>query len=54
MEYEGDEEEEEESGYETDSDYEQSGTATMKPGFVPKSERDTIAERERLEAEIIG
>ncbi|KAL1825709.1 hypothetical protein ACET3Z_012487 [Daucus carota] len=48
---EADEEEEEESEYETDSDEEQPGIAMVKPVFVPKSERDTIAERERLEAE---
>lgn len=45
------EEEEEESEYETDSEEEQTGIAMVKPVFVPKSERDTIAERERLEAE---
>ncbi|KAJ6291863.1 hypothetical protein OIU76_023871 [Salix suchowensis] len=45
------EEEEEESEYETDSDEEMAGMAMVKPVFVPKSERDTIAERERLEAE---
>lgn len=45
------EEEEEESEYETDSDEEQSAVAMVKPIFVPKSERDTIAERERIEAE---
>ncbi|GAB2273013.1 hypothetical protein Dimus_007825 [Dionaea muscipula] len=46
------EEEEEESEYETDSDEdEMTGIAMVKPVFVPKSERDTIAERERLEAE---
>uniref|UniRef100_A0A1D1ZGE0 Microfibrillar-associated protein 1 n=2 Tax=Anthurium amnicola TaxID=1678845 RepID=A0A1D1ZGE0_9ARAE len=45
------EEEEEESEYETDSDEEQMGIAMVKPVFVPKSERDTIAERERLEEE---
>ncbi|KAF9660639.1 hypothetical protein SADUNF_SadunfUnG0004600 [Salix dunnii] len=45
------EEEEEESEYETDSDEEMTGMAMVKPVFVPKSERDTIAERERLEAE---
>ncbi|GAU39508.1 hypothetical protein TSUD_68720 [Trifolium subterraneum] len=44
-------EEEEESEYETDSDEEYTGVAMVKPVFVPKSERDTIAERERLEAE---
>lgn len=45
------EEEEEESEYETDSDDELPSIAMVKPVFVPKSERDTIAERERLEAE---
>ncbi|CAK9188514.1 unnamed protein product [Ilex paraguariensis] len=45
------EEEEEESEYETDSEEEQTGMAMVKPVFVPKSERDTVAERERLEAE---
>ncbi|KAK9267787.1 hypothetical protein L1049_010222 [Liquidambar formosana] len=45
------EEEEEESEYETDSEEELTGIAMVKPVFVPKSERDTIAERERLEAE---
>ncbi|KAL5539030.1 hypothetical protein UlMin_043690 [Ulmus minor] len=45
------EEEEEESEYETDSEEELAGIAMLKPVFVPKSERDTIAERERLEAE---
>ncbi|CAA0836666.1 microfibrillar-associated protein-related [Striga hermonthica] len=45
------EEEEEESEYETDSDEEMPGIAMVKPVFVPKSERDTIAERERLKAE---
>ncbi|KAL7219590.1 hypothetical protein ACSBR2_012613 [Camellia fascicularis] len=44
-------EEEEESEYETDSEDELTGPALVKPVFVPKSERDTIAERERLEAE---
>lgn len=43
--------EEEESEYETDSEEETTGMAMVKPVFVPKSERDTIAERERLEAE---
>ncbi|KAG8390203.1 hypothetical protein BUALT_Bualt01G0059100 [Buddleja alternifolia] len=45
------EEEEEESEYETDSEEEMTGIAMVKPVFVPKSERDTVAERERLEAE---
>lgn len=45
------EEVEEESEYETDSDEEQMGVTMVKPIFVPKTERDTIAERERLEEE---
>ncbi|KAI3988499.1 hypothetical protein MKX01_026313 [Papaver californicum] len=45
------ESEEEESEYETDSEEESTGIAMVKPVFVPKAERDTIAERERLEAE---
>ncbi|KAL6877632.1 hypothetical protein ACP4OV_012847 [Aristida adscensionis] len=45
------EEEEEESEYETDSEDEQMGIAMVKPVFIPKSQRDTIAERERLEEE---
>lgn len=44
-------EEEEESEYETESDEETTVIAMVKPVFVPKAERDTIAERERLEAE---
>nr|DAD18175.1 TPA_asm: hypothetical protein HUJ06_019638 [Nelumbo nucifera] len=48
---EAEEEEEEESEYETDSEEELMGMAMVKPVFVPKSERDTIAEHERLEAE---
>ncbi|KAK7836479.1 uncharacterized protein LOC111995148 [Quercus suber] len=51
VEEEEEEEEEEESEYETDSEEEHMGIAMVKPVFVPKSERDTIAERERLEAE---
>ena len=56
LEEEEEEEEDEESGsgseYETDSEDEFSGAAAMvKPVFVPKSERDTVAERERIEAE---
>ncbi|PKA64627.1 hypothetical protein AXF42_Ash007374 [Apostasia shenzhenica] len=43
------EEEEEESEYETDSEEELMSIAMVKPVFIPKSERDTIAERERLE-----
>lgn len=45
------ESEDEESEYETDSEEELTGIAMIKPVFVPKAERDTIAERERLEAE---
>ncbi|CAN6285747.1 unnamed protein product [Urochloa humidicola] len=45
------EEESEESEYETDSEDEQMGMAMVKPVFIPKSQRDTIAERERLEEE---
>ncbi|KAF8644456.1 hypothetical protein HU200_066470 [Digitaria exilis] len=41
----------EESEYETDSEDEQMGIAMVKPVFIPKSQRDTIAERERLEEE---
>ncbi|KAF8739381.1 hypothetical protein HU200_013865 [Digitaria exilis] len=41
----------EESEYETDSEDEQMGIAMVKPVFRPKSQRDTIAERERLEEE---
>jgi microfibrillar-associated protein 1 len=45
-------EEEQESEYETDSEEEYGGgIAMIKPVFVPKAERDTIAEREKLEAE---
>jgi len=44
-------ESEEESEYETDSEDEQMGMAMVKPVFIPKSQRDTIAERERLEEE---
>ncbi|XP_062028221.1 uncharacterized protein LOC133744108 [Rosa rugosa] len=45
------EEEEEESEYSTDSEDEHGGMMMLKPVFVPKAERDTIAERERIEAE---
>ncbi|WOL15226.1 hypothetical protein Cni_G24007 [Canna indica] len=48
---EAEEEEEEESEYETDSEEEQLGIAMVKPVFIPKSQRDTIAERERIEEE---
>lgn len=51
VELEEEDEEEEESEYETDSEEEFGGIAMIKPVFVPKSERDTIAEREKLEAE---
>jgi len=44
-------ESEEESEYETDSEDEQMGMAMVKPVFIPKSQRDTIAERERFEEE---
>ena len=44
-------ESEEESEYETDSEDEQMGMAMVKPVLIPKSQRDTIAERERLEEE---
>ena len=50
-ELEEEDEEDEESEYETDSEEEFGGMAMVKPVFVPKSERDTIAEREKLEAE---
>ena len=45
------EEADEESEYETDSgeEDEQMGVAMVKPAFVPRSQRDTIAERERME-----
>uniref|UniRef100_A0A7S3QP77 Micro-fibrillar-associated protein 1 C-terminal domain-containing protein n=1 Tax=Dunaliella tertiolecta TaxID=3047 RepID=A0A7S3QP77_DUNTE len=46
------EEEEEESEYETDSEDEAyAGRRLLKPVFVPKESRETIAERERLERE---
>lgn len=45
------EEEEEDSEYETDSEEEQLGIAMVKPVFIPKSQRDTIVERERIEEE---
>ncbi|CAK9199395.1 unnamed protein product [Sphagnum troendelagicum] len=50
-ELEDEDEEEEESEYETDSEEDYGGVAMIKPVFVPKAERDTIAEREKLEAE---
>lgn len=48
---ESEEEEEEESEYETDSEDEQMGRQMMKPLFVTKKDRETIAEREALEKE---
>ncbi|CAI5493470.1 unnamed protein product [Closterium sp. Naga37s-1] len=45
------EEEEDSSEYETDSEEEGGGMAMIKPVFVPKGERDTVAERERVEQE---
>ncbi|XP_057427707.1 uncharacterized protein LOC130720998, partial [Lotus japonicus] len=45
------EEEEEEFEYETDSSDDTDKVGVVKSVFVPKSERHTIAERERLEAE---
>lgn len=48
------EEEEEESDYETDSEDEQLGRQMLKPIFVPKKDRDTIAEREALEREEVA
>ncbi|KAM7280617.1 hypothetical protein ACFE04_007751 [Oxalis oulophora] len=45
------EEEESESEYETDSEEEQMGKVMAKPTFVRKADRETIAERERIEAE---
>ncbi|CAM6037547.1 unnamed protein product [Sphagnum compactum] len=50
-ELEDEDEEEEESEYETDSEEDYGGVAMIKPVFVPKAERDTVAEREKLEAE---
>ncbi|KAH8946013.1 hypothetical protein BDL97_12G070200, partial [Sphagnum fallax] len=49
-ELEDEDEEEEESEYETGSEEDYGGVAMIKPVFVPKAERDTIAEREKLEA----
>jgi microfibrillar-associated protein 1 len=48
------EEEEEESEYEEDSDYEEEEDIRRPPPplFVPKSARETIAEKERLEKEL--
>lgn len=45
------EEDEEESEYETDSEDEQFGRPNLKPVFVNKHQRETIAEREALEKE---
>eukprot|EP00899_Mesostigma_viride_P025800 jgi/Mesvir1/6404/Mv19499-RA.1 len=49
-ELEEEEEEEEESEYETDSE-DEGGRALVKPVFVPKKERETVAERQALERE---
>ncbi|KAL9239899.1 hypothetical protein vseg_014175 [Gypsophila vaccaria] len=47
---EDEDEEDEESEYETDSEEEEANRRAMaKPVFVPKQERETIAERERIE-----
>ncbi|KAH9602105.1 hypothetical protein KSS87_001854 [Heliosperma pusillum] len=48
-----DEDDEDESEYETDSDDEEDANrrAMAKPVFVPKQERETIAEREKIEAD---
>lgn len=51
QEEEEEEEEEEESEYESESDDDAGGRRLIKPVFVPKTERDTIAEREELERE---
>lgn len=51
QEEEEEEEEEESSEYETDSEEDVAVKAMIKPVFVPKQERDTIQEREKLEAE---
>ncbi|EFJ27864.1 hypothetical protein SELMODRAFT_171911 [Selaginella moellendorffii] len=48
------EDEEDEEEEETDSEDELGGMPMMKPTFVRKSDRETIAERERLEAEEIA
>jgi microfibrillar-associated protein 1 len=50
-ELEDEDDEEEESQYETGSEEDYGGVAMIKPVFAPKAERDTIAEREKLEAE---
>lgn len=44
-----DDDEEMESEWETDSDDEQLGRRLIKPVFVPKDERETIVEKEKLE-----
>ncbi|GMH42707.1 hypothetical protein BSKO_10626 [Bryopsis sp. KO-2023] len=46
-----DDDEDMESEWETDSDDEQLGRRLIKPVFVPKDERETIAEKERMEEE---
>jgi microfibrillar-associated protein 1 len=50
-ELEDEDDKEEESQYKTGSEEDYGGVAMIKPVFVPKAERDTIAEREKLEAE---
>jgi microfibrillar-associated protein 1 len=45
------EEEESESEYETESEEEEFGRRMLKPVFVTKKERETIAEREAFERE---
>jgi microfibrillar-associated protein 1 len=54
QEEEEEEEEEEESEYETDSEEDVGVRVMIKPVFVPKQERETIQEREKLEAEEIA
>jgi len=51
---EDDDEEDEESEYETDSEAERQLNARHKPVFVPKKKRETVRERELLEAEEIA
>mmetsp|Transcript_17478 Transcript_17478/g.37773 ORF Transcript_17478/g.37773 Transcript_17478/m.37773 type:complete len:486 (-) Transcript_17478:38-1495(-) len=51
QEEEEEEEEEDSSEYETDSEDEAYGRRLLKPVFVPKESRETIAEREKLEEE---
>lgn len=51
QEEEEEENDEDDSEYETESDEEENFVTMIKPMFVPKAERDTIAEREKLERE---